>query len=423
MKHLAIATILTAAFVGVTSTAASADPVFDRVESALSKGRRLDVTVEATLQGAGQILVSGTVNGQAVSLHKRGKVGHRTYKFALDAKKLRMRGLVGPLRFDVDVTASETGGSTVTQHVAAEIPLPCILLPGFGNENAPGGFAGFATALDLAAGGRYGTAGTAPSMTVHEYASLTESLATLGGDLGKTVKASLKGTVFGKVDLVGYSYGGLVARSYLSQAGGARVRNCIFAATPNEGAVIAYLAVGLSNSGQLAQLAGGNAQLQGIVDTLVTDQSKEALKNLYRTYSWATFVNPFTGQPGPAPAFVYEAFLGPSATPLSALNASPPAAGVTFHAFYYSSTGTGQLGTVDTLNLTDLQGALTGGTVDPTAFANGAGDGVAAAHSVTMEEVPLWKASITKHDLGIGTHVTLPADPNAAAAVAAILTQ
>lgn len=414
MKHLS----LTAALVALTAAAASADPVIDRVESAVAKGRRLDVTIEATFSAAGTVAITGDVNGIPVSIRKRMKPGHRIAKLKLDAKKLKLRGLTGGVYFNLQVEANETAGQKVAQELKAVIPVPCIVLPGFGNETTPGAFAVFATGLNAAAGGMFTTAGDHPTLVVHEYASQSASTANLGKTLAPVVTKALRGTVFKSVDLVGYSYGGIVARSYLNQGGASRVRNCVFLATPNEGTPLAYLAVGLSNAGTLDTFLGQNAALATMAQQFLTAEAKQSLRNLYPTYSWALMTNPFTGGLGPVPTPFLEAALGPSDTPLAAMNAIAPPAAVNFHAFYYTSTGLGQLGTVDTV---DVSAMLTGGQIDPTSVATGAGDGVAPAHSVTMDQVPAWHGVIHPHDLGAGTHLTATTDLNALAGIAAIV--
>src|SRR5262245_52086482 len=239
MRRLVVA----AAFLLVAAGTAGADPVIDRISSALAKGRRLDLELETTLGGAGLVTVEGTVNGTPVSIRKKLKPGHHTSKLKVDPKKLKLRRLGTALHFDVTVTVSENGGAETSQQITADIPLPCVVVAGLGNENAPGSMLPFTTALDVAAGGVYTTAGDHPTLVVHEYPSLSASLATLGNGLEKRVRSTLKGTVFGKVDLVCYSYGGLVARSYLAQDGGLNVRRCAFLGTPNKGAPTAYLAV------------------------------------------------------------------------------------------------------------------------------------------------------------------------------------
>lgn len=414
MKHLH----LSAALVALTAAAASADPVIDRIESVVAKGRRLDVTVEATFAAAGTVAISGDVNGIPVNVRKRMKAGHRVAKLRLDARKFRLRGLSSGVYFNLQIEATESAGAKVAQELKAVIPVPCIVLPGFGNETTPGAFAVFATGLNAAAGGIYTTSGDHPTLVVHEYPSQSASIANLGKGLVPDVAKALRGTVFKKVDLVGYSYGGIVARSFMNQGGASRVRNCVFLATPNEGTPLAYLAVGLSNAGTLDAFLGQNAALATLVQQFLTADAKQSLRNLYPTYPWALMQNPLTGRLGPVPTQFLEAVLGPSDTPLTAMNAIAPPPTVTFHAFYYTSTGLGQLGTVDTV---DVSAMLTGGQIDPASVATGAGDGVAPAHSVTMESIPAWHGAIHPHDLGAGTHLTATTDLTALAGIAAIV--
>jgi pimeloyl-ACP methyl ester carboxylesterase len=406
-------TLVACALVAGLAAAASADPTLDMVTSAVGKGGSVVVTVETTLTTAGVVTVGGELNGLPVTLKKKTKGGHKTLKFVVDPKKLRLKKLTQGLHYDLDVTAVETAsGLEASQHVTKTVPLPCVVLPGLANEQTPGGFAAFAAALDLAAGGVYGVGAAKPSIVVHEYASLSTSLFLLGKGLDKTIKTALKGTPFVKVDVVGYSYGGVVARSYLSQFGGAKVRDCVFMGSPNLGTPIAYVGVGLLNNGQLATLLGANPELAGAVGTLLNDQTKGALKNLYPTYTWL--------QGSPILVAVTLGLLGQTDTPLTALNQKAPPVGVNFHAFYYSSTGT-TLGTVDVVDVSNV--SLDASELDPSKLATGAGDGVVPAHSVTMDEVAAWSAVIAKHDLGAGTHVTMPVDIlGAVPGVAAVLT-
>jgi pimeloyl-ACP methyl ester carboxylesterase len=244
-------------------------------------------------------------------------------------------------------------------------------------------------------------------MVTHRFDSLSKSLATLGTELDRVVRRALAGTPFRKVDLVGYSYGGLVARSYMAQRGGARVRNCIFLGTPNEGTPIAHIGVGLLNNNfldsLLAGLVGIDPAYADAVTDLVTPQTSGALRNMFPTYAWLEG-DFFTV------AFV-KGVLGDPTTPLTALNNQDPPTGPNFVGIYYESTGT-QLGTVDRVNATDLAEAFGGGQLDPsmlTPLASGEGDGVVPSHSVTMDLTPKWAGKITKSPIdGAGTHLDLP---------------
>jgi pimeloyl-ACP methyl ester carboxylesterase len=406
--------VLAAAFLAAAAPAASADPVLDRLTSTVKNGRAIEFVVEATFDAPGQIVIQGNVNAAAVHVVKKTKPGHRTYKLKLDAAKYGVRKLTQDLQFDLTLSVRDpSSAAESTQPVTATVPVPCIVLPGFGNETTPGAFAAFAAALDLAAGDVYTTTGPRPDLVVKEYPSRTKSLAALGKSVAPVVKKALKGTLFSKVDVVGYSYGGVVARSFMSQGGGSRVRRCVFMATPNLGIPVAYAAVGLSSSGQLDTLLADNPALATLAEQLLSPDAKQALRNLYPTYGWVTPDNALTRA-------LVEALLGDSSTPLTALNAVPPSPTTAFHAFFYTSTGAGELGTVDKVDISKLS---LGSEIDPAAIATGEGDGVVPAHSVTMDEVPAWAAVIAKHDMGAGTHVTIPADPNVLAGIAAVLTQ
>ncbi len=414
MSRIAVA----AAVVALAAGTAAADPVIDQVTTKTSRSGAVTVSVESTFSARGELWLTGDVNGAPVSLKKRLRTSHKTLKFVVNPARLHLgRKLTTPLHFALNVSATETAsGANAAQDVSADVPVPCVLIPGFADEQTPGAFAAVATALDLLAGGRYAVGAKKPFMVVHEYESLSKSLAVLGAEVDRSVKTALRGTPFVKADVVGYSYGGLVARQYMALKGGTRVRNCVFLGAPNKGTPIAYIGVGLLKNNLLGDLLGANADLSAAVGGLVNNQTKSALRNLYPTYQWLDG-NPLTV------GFALT-FLGDTSTPLTALNQSPPPVGVRFDAFYYSSTPGGQLGTVDHIDVADLAGGLTGGTqIDPAALATGDGDGVVPSHSVVMEGVPVWSLVITGHDVGAGTHVTMPADPNVLAGVVAIIAQ
>lgn len=408
--------VLAAFVIALSAGVAAADPVIDQVSAATARTGVVTVTVEATLSARGEVTVTGDLNGRPVELRKRMRASHRTLKFVVNPRRYGLgRNLTENLRFNLTAAATETdSGARTTRDLFAFVPVPCVAIPGLANEQTPGGFAAFTAALDLAAGGRYSTGARRPFLVVHEYKSLSKSLATLGAELDRTIRLTLRGTPFGKVDLVGYSYGGVVARSYMAQKGGSRVRTCAFLGSPNKGTPIAYIGVGLLERNLLAGLLGSDAGLAEMVGGLVNDQTKGSLRNLYPTYTWL--------EGDPFSVFFALSFLGDTTTPLAVLNQKAPPFGVRFEAYYYSSTPGDQLGTVDHVDVSAFSSVISGGTPDPAAFATGSGDGVVPAHSVTMESTT-WAAAITGHDLGAGTHLTLPLDPNVHVAVAALLAQ
>ena len=56
------------------------------------------------------------------------------------------------------------------------------------------------------------------------------------------------------------------------------------------------------------------------------------------------------------------------------------------------------------------------------AFVLGAGDGLVPYRSAVMSDVPAWSEALTVHDLGIGIHGAMPADPRVLLRLKEILT-
>ncbi len=426
---------------------AFAGPVIDRLETSLARNRRLDVVIEATLEGRGEVRIEGTVNGRPVRIRKRvRRAGTKRVRVKLDARKLRLRRLTEPLVFAVTAVVEERAGGRVERAINRSVPVPTIVIPGLGNELTPGATDLFATALNFATGGDHVTDGKHPSLVVHEYPSLDGSLRTHAKGLRKAAKRLLRGSTFGQVDLVGYSLGGLVARQVLADHGSRGVRRVIFLGTPNEGAPIAQIAsIGLQGNA-LSGLAGtlvpglgdGGGALGDLLGTVVdTDGAAEALRTLHPTYPWA-FVSvevPVLGtQRFALTPELLQTFgaLVPGlgdlpldlSAPLTSLNEVAPAADVAFYAVGYSGlladTGGPTIGTVDEIDLTAL---LAGETVDPLALASGEGDGIVPWRSLAFADTPLWAPRVAVTDLGDGTHLTLLADVRAIARVAEILSE
>ncbi len=427
---------------------ALADPVIERVETSISRNRRLTVTIEATFEGAGELRVEGTVNGKRVSKRKRvRRSGTRRLRVKIDAKRLRLRKLDRALTFDVQAVAEGADGSVSVRPVRATIPLPVILLGGLGNELGPNGVAAFGTAVDLVGGGSYEQGGKRPTMIVHEYASLDTSLPKLAKGLHKTVRRALRGTSFGKVDVIGYSMGGLVARRWLADKGAGKVQRMIFLATPNEGAPLAQvIGLGLETdlfgdalAGLIPGLGADNALGDALGAVLDDTLSVDTLRTFYPTYPWAfvTVNVPFLGEQRlaltPDLLNTFGAFLpGDLAgldldldSPLRPLNDIGPDARAEFFALGYTSLPTEQLGVeVGTLDEVDLTALISGGAdFDPLSLASGEGDGLVPWRSLVMSDTPGWASAIVATDLGAGTHVTILADPACIARVAEILAE
>lgn len=420
MKRTVAAVVLLAAF---AASPAVADPGIVRLVESVHRRRQVRVEVEATVDAPGEVRLTGTVNGREVRLVKRlKKAGTRTFRMKVDPSRLGLRRLTEPLSFDLEVAVSETGGATVQREVEVTVPVPVVFLGGLGNETAPGSGDAFAAALNLARGGVHELGPDGADLVVHEYPSLSTSIPKLGKRLHATARKLLKGSAFAQVDVVGYSMGGLVARSWIAQQGAGRCRTCVLLATPNEGSPLAYMAVELT-SGNLAGSLGGNPldviggldALGDLGTTLLSPDAQESVRSLYPTYPWITlFLSP----------------TAPSASPaLLALNASAPDPRTAFHALAYSDVpgdGVGvNVGTLETLNVLEVTVLFAGGGTptaqDVLALLDGSGDGVVPLRSAFLADVPAWFTKLTRHDMGDGTHVTLLADSAVIARVAQIL--
>jgi len=414
--------------------AADADPSIVSVEAVPARGVRVDLHVDVAMEQPGRVKVDAEVGGRTLHFRRRVRAGSRSLVVRLDARRARVRRTADAVRFAVTVTVEQRGGGTDVATTDAVVPVPLIVLPGFANETSPGGWDAFATTLDTAMGGRYGFGGRRSRAIVHEYDS-TKPLGALAVDLDRAARRLRRGTPFTRVDVVGYSMGGLVARQWLADRGKGRVRRLLFLGTPNEGAPIAYVAATAANSGFLDEILAGisGADLGGFADALVSEDRVDSLRVFYPTYEWAEveIVQGFPVQIGPETPFL-GSLLPDAQTPLLDLNRVAPDPDVELHAFFYTSVlpevfGL-DVGTVDVVNVTPLLDALNGGTLDPATFdlaalASGDGDGVVPAHSVRMDEVPAWGSKIVDHDLGAGSHLTFDLDPAVYTGVAEVLSK
>lgn len=416
-----------AAAIDGTSEPARAAAAIDRLSYDAVKGRRLDVTLDTSLAARGVVTVEGTVAGRRISVRKRVRPGTRSLKLKLDAKRAKIRNLEVPLVFDLEARVTESGSATdAVRSFQAVIPVPLIVLPGYGNEQTPGGFDAFATALDLSAAGAYGFGTETSRLVVHEYDSAAGTLADAARPLDKIAAKLLRGSVFRKVDVVGYSMGGLVARQWLAERGEGRVRKMVFLATPNEGAPIAYIGVTAAKAGALGGLTGTlPVDIGPILDGFLTPELQESLRIFYPTYPWAT-VELFPGFPIAVP----NDTLPDASTPLAALNGIGPDPDAEFHAIFYTSVPTEvvgvPIGTVDEVDVTPLLAGLGGGgfdftNVDFAALASGDGDGIVPARSTRMDDTSGWSSVMIAHDMGAGTHVTAPGDPAVLAEIVEIV--
>ncbi len=137
---------------------------------------------------------------------------------------------------------------------AAPAKLPILLLHGVGCN--AGVWSGFRRHLERwGLGPVYALSYGPPLASIEHFA---DQVAKRIGDIEAATGAS-------QVVLVGHSMGGLVARAYLRQYGGAKVRRLITIGTPHQGSMHAWLMAGMS----LAQMRPSNAwlaELNGFAD-------------------------------------------------------------------------------------------------------------------------------------------------------------
>lgn len=417
----AVALALTLAGAPRPAPDARAEPVVDRVEAVVKRGRELLVEVQTTVATRGRVHLAGTVNGAPVDLSRRVRPGRtRKVRFKLRPGRYGQRRPESDIVFDLRCTTEEKDGSSAGSDVTATIPVPAILLPGLGNELAEQNLgtdtlAGFALLLQAARGGVYTTTGKHPDLVVHGYDSLGESLPGLAHGLDRAARKLLRHSIHRRVDLVGYSYGGLVARAWSDGRGAGRVRTMVFLGTPNEGTPLAYLA-SLLTSGQFDGLLGGITgadQVLALAGLLIDADSQQTLRVMYPAYPWVNGL--FGGATNPVA----------DEAPLVGMNSRAPDSRVAYHAIAYSSPPAGgaglPVGTLETVDALTLAGVFAGGQIDPAALFDGEGDLVVPTRSVLFADLPAWSAVVTAHDLGAGTHFTYTADPAVLALVAAAL--
>jgi pimeloyl-ACP methyl ester carboxylesterase len=176
-------------------------------------------------------------------------------RFAMDldlaAGAVRIAGITvgefAPLRpfdenmqFPIEVTV-QRGSLSATARATVMIPLPTVVVPGYLSE------LGGPDEGVLAAFRRHGyrDRGMAPTLFWFGYRSLHMSLEEAAQDLDAYVhQVVLPATFARKVNVVGYSLGGLLARwniAYNPEAWGVLVNRLILVGVPNEGTVTPYV--------------------------------------------------------------------------------------------------------------------------------------------------------------------------------------
>ncbi len=151
-----------------------------------------------------------------------------------------LRPFVENMQFPIEVTL-QRGSVTATAQTMLTIPLPTVIVPGYLSE-----LGGPDEGL-LAAFRRHGyrDSGMAPTLFWFGYQSLHQSVEEAARDLDAYVhQVVLPATFAGKVNVVAYSLGGLLARwnlAYDPGAWGALVNRLILVGVPNEGTVTPYV--------------------------------------------------------------------------------------------------------------------------------------------------------------------------------------
>ncbi len=124
-----------------------------------------------------------------------------------------------------------SGGAAKAAPVAQDVAGPVLLLPGYGGSTG-----GLNTlAQRLRAGGKDATVVSLPDNAEGDLAAQAKVVAT-------AAKAALARTGASSVDVVGYSAGGVVARLWLKQYGGAAItRRLVTLGSPQHGTALAAL--------------------------------------------------------------------------------------------------------------------------------------------------------------------------------------
>jgi triacylglycerol esterase/lipase EstA (alpha/beta hydrolase family) len=149
----------------------------------------------------------------------------------------------------------------------APAKLPILLLHGVGCN--AGVWTGFRRYFD--------SRGIGPVYAL-SYGPPLASIELFATEVGDRIAAILADTGASQVLLVAHSMGGLVARAYLRQYGGAKVRRLVTIGTPHHGSRHAWLMAGIC----LSQMRPGSGWLDGLND----DRSGEGGVPAVSVWSW-----------------------------------------------------------------------------------------------------------------------------------------
>ena len=144
------------------------------------------------------------------------------------------------VRISIEATVRQ-GTSVAAAHAAMVVPLPTVIVPGFLNElSGPDG-----TFMAALARQGYRDLGPAPTLFWYRYESRQCGLEVGARNLAGYVRQIvLPSTYASKINVVGYSLGGLMARwnvAYDVDGWGTLVKRLLLVGVPNEGTVHAYV--------------------------------------------------------------------------------------------------------------------------------------------------------------------------------------
>jgi hypothetical protein len=245
------------------------------------------------------------------------------------------------VRISIVATVSQ-GTSAAAAHTTVVVPLPTVIVPGFLNElSAPDGDLMAALARQ-----GYRDLGPAPTLFWYRYESRQSSLEAGGRNLADYVrKIVLPATYASKINVVGYSLGGLLARwnvAYDVDGWGTLVNRLLLVGVPNEGTVHAYVYASYP---------------------VITFARTPAVRSMLPTFP---YVRAAEGEPWQTPP-------GSGNAALAALNERPIPEGIRLFIFYGSAAA-------DSAGGVRTYAGVTGSLPDAL-FSYGAGDGVVLVES------------------------------------------
>jgi pimeloyl-ACP methyl ester carboxylesterase len=238
------------------------------------------------------------------------------------------------MQFAIRVTVTQ-GAAEATDRRVAILPLPTVIVPGYLNdlsgEPDP-------DVISVFAGRGYHASGRSPDLFWFVYPSRRLTIQDAASALAGYVRSVLSATYASRINLVGYSLGGLLARWNVAfEPGWDRiVDRLLLVSVPNEGTVTAY--------------TYAHYAVAGLART-------PAARTLVPTFP---FWRSASGSPWSFPADGQN-------LSLTDLNNQPLPPGIRVYAFYGSGTAT--------------QSGITGGDVPGAEIAYGPGDGIVLAAS------------------------------------------